>query len=266
MHSIPFARLLPVALALGLSACCDKDGAPAGSQPLTDRQSVRLKEIVIRNTPSPYYAFEYNDSGYITRVSFEDDMVVYNYFYKNRRIDSVTTSMTDAAYLLYRYQDQKVIRVEQYDQTRLRQVTHIHYDSRNRVSRMEWRPTTSPPEEKNTTFEYYDNGNLSRMISTYPANGLSTTVTYDAYDNKRNVDGFGVAKDFSEHLILLPAVRVQINNPTRMKIVSGPNERTITYDYTYRDSLPLQRNGTGQVTAGPNAGQSYTTQTTFTYY
>lgn len=260
-------RLLLAVLLLSIAACCDKDAGPLPDiTSVTDQQNVRVKEIVVRNSPSPYYHFTYDDSGYVTTLRYSDDLYVYDYFYKNRRIDSVTTSSTDARYLLYRYNDHKVTSVLQYDNTGLRQTVSIKYDNRNRVIRMEWQPTSSPPFEKFTEFEYYDNGNVSHMKTTYPASGTTSTVTYEAYDNKMNVDGFGIYQDFFDHLIFLPAVKFQQNNPTRMKVVSGPNERTIQHDYTYQGSLPIQRNSTTQVTSGPGSGQNFTAQTTFSYY
>lgn len=259
--------LLVVILLLTAVACRDKDTGPSPNTPhLSDQQTVRVKEIVVRNSPSPYYHFTYDDSGYVTSLNYSSSLYYYEYFYKNQRIDSVTSSSIDARYLLYRYNDQKVTSVLQYDLTGLRQTVSIQYDNRNRVIKMEWRPTSSPPEEKLTEFEYYDNGNVSRMKTTYPVSGITSTVTYEAYDNKRSVDGFGIFKEFFDHVILLPSVRLQYNNPTRMKIVSGPNERTIQHDYVYQDSLPLQRNSTTQVTAGSSAGQTFTGQTTFSYY
>jgi len=249
------------------ASCHCKDALPpAVKHPPTDRVDVPLKEIVVRSSPSPHYGFTYNDSGYVKSINFSSGLFTYNYYYKNNLIDSVTSNSTDARYLLYRYSAQLVKSVQQYDDTGLRLTVFIDYDRFDRVTKMEWKPTSAPPDEKIVEFEYYDNGNLKRMKSTYRASGISSVVDYEAYDNKRGVEGFGIFKDFMDHLVFLPRAKFQYNNPVRMKVVSGPNERIIRHEYVYRDSLPVERNSITQVTAGPSAGQQFTGHTTFTYY
>lgn len=259
--------ILSVIVLLSVASCCNKDAAPSPtSTPISDKQDVRLRELSIQNSPTPYYGFTYDDSGYVTSLNFASGLSIYFYFYKNGRIDSVRTSLPDSTYLLYRYTGDQVSSVLEYNFSGLRQTTFIRYDSRGRVSRMEWRPIVTGLFEKTKEFTYYDNGNLSQMTSTYPSTGNTSIVTFEAYDNKRNVDGFDVYKEFFDHMIFLPTVRFQINNPTRMKMVTGINERVVQQSYVYRDSLPLERNAAMQVTGGPSTGQSFTSRTTFSYY
>lgn len=260
------ATVIMASFMMQVSCHCKDPLPPADKKPPSDRIDVPLKEIAVRNSPSPYYGFTYNDSGYVKSINFSSGLFIYNYYYKNNLIDSVTSNSTDARYLLYRYSAQLVKSVQQFDDSGLRLTVFISYDRFDRVIRMEWRPTSTPPDEKIVEFEYYDNGNLKRMKSTYPGSGITTIVDYEAYDNKRGVEGFGIFKDFMDHLIFLPRAKFQYNNPVRMKVVSGPNERIIRHEYVYRDSLPVERNSTTQVTAGPSAGQQFTIYTAFTYY
>ncbi|WP_276479652.1 hypothetical protein [Paraflavitalea pollutisoli] len=250
-----------------LFTCCGKNpGEPPGSKPVTDRYTVLLKAINVRQTASPFYHFTYDDSGYVTRISYNEDLHVYHYYYKGGRIDSVTSSSTDARYFLYRYSRQQVSEVLQYDDTGLRLKVLVRYDAKGRVSRMDWQPTGSGPDEKHSVFTYYDNGNLQRVENTYPATAQVTVVDFEAYDNGKAVDDFGICKGFLEHLVLLPGVRFYHNNPTRVKETNGVDVRMITLQYQYQGSLPVEKRSATQVTGGPATGDHYTGLTSYTYY
>lgn len=259
--------MLAIGLALLLAACCDKDPDQGpGEEPVSDRYKVLLKEVNVRQSANPYYYFTYDDSGYATSLSYQEDMYVYQYYYKNGRIDSVTSSSTDARYFLYKYTNQRVSRVLQYDDTGLRLTVLLQYDPKGRVTRMDWQPSTPSPEEKHTAFTYYENDNLKRLETSYPATAQVSIVDFEAYDNKESVDDFGVYREFLEHVILLPGVRFQVNNPTRTKAIHGPLVRESSLRYVYKGSLPIERHSETRVTAGPTAGDSYTGFTSFTYY
>ncbi len=263
LKSIMGANLLFVITLLSYS--CEKEKIKA-THPVTDQQSVRLKEIVVLNSPTPYFHFGYNNASYIANLSYSSGRHVYNYFYEKGRIDSVSSSSADASYLLYQYNGQQVKSVQQYDATGLKKTVLITYDNLNRVIKMEWRAISSAVVEKLVEFQYYDNGNLSQMKKIYPGSRVTSTTLYQAYDTKRNVDAFSIFQDFAEQVILLPAVRFQYNNPTKMEVTSGANERIIEHTYLYNDSLPVERNSVTRVTAGPSAGQIFTGKTVFSYY
>ncbi|WP_315818815.1 hypothetical protein [Paraflavitalea speifideaquila] len=258
---------LTAILLLMAVACSDKDPGPVPCEIAgTDRFVVLLKEVNVRNTATPFYHFTYNDSGYVTRLSYHEDMYVYEYFYKSGRIDSVTSSSTDAKYFLYRYTNQRVSSVQQYDNAGLKITISIRYDDRGRVTHMDWQPVNNGPDEKHTVLTYYDDGNVKRVESSYPATAQVSISDFEAYDNKKCVDGFAVSRDFLEHVILLPQVRFQLNNPTRTKSVNGPFVREAQFNYVYHGNLPIERHSVTRVTAGPTAGDSYTGFTSFTYY
>lgn len=265
--AIPNTSLAAIALlSFLLSACCDKDDPGAGGKPVTDRFTVLLREVNVRQSASPFYYFRYDDSGYVTQLSYAEDMYVYHYYYKQGRIDSVTSSSTDARYFLYRYTSQRVSRVEQFDDQGLRLTVFIRYDERGRVKQMYWQPASSQPAEKHTVFTYYGNGNLKHLENTFPATAQTTIVEFDAYDEGKAVDDFGVYKGFLEHLILLPGVRFYYNNPTRVKESNGVDVRLTSLQYQYRGSLPVEKRSATQVIEGPSAGTSYSGFTAYTYY
>jgi hypothetical protein len=260
-------RSLVAMILLIAVACCDKDPGPGpGETGGTDRFDVLLKEVNARNVASPFYHFTYNNEGYVTRLSYHEDMYVYEYFYKKGRIDSVTSSSTDARYFLYRYTNQRVSSVLQYDNSGLKLTVSIRYDDRGRVTHMDWQPVNNGPDEKHTVFTYYEDGNVKRVENSYPATGLVGITDFEAYDNKKCVDGFAVYRGFLEHAILLPSVKFQLNNATRTKSVDGPYVRESQLNYVYRDNLPIERHSVTRVTAGPSAGDSHTGFTSFTYY
>jgi hypothetical protein len=253
------------ALVVTMAACSKKDHTVPPGAPATDQQTIRLKDIVTESEASPQFAFTYDDSGYVATASFAGDFFKYHYFYKNHRIDSVSTNSTDGTYLLYWYAGSLVNKVEQYDNGGLALTVSITYDRLNRVTNMEWKPVTSGTA-KTTTFDYYGNGNLHALKTFYPTTGITSLVTYQAYDDKKNVDGFAVFKDFFEHIVLLPAVKFQYNNATRVSMIRGINRIEIQNEYTYKDSLPTQQRATAQLTNGSGKGQTLTALTTYSYY
>jgi hypothetical protein len=253
-------------LAIAGTACSKRDiRLPGGIPPSTDQQTVKLKEIITENEPTPSFTFTYDDSGYVSTAGFAGELMTYRYFYKNQRIDSVSTSATNGTYLLYRYTGAFVSKVEQHDRNGLALTVAILYDRFNRVSSMEWRPVSSGTA-KTTTFDYYGNGNLHAMKTYYPATGTISLTTYQAYDNKKNVDGFAVFKDFFDHIVLLPSVRLQHNNPTKISMLRGNNRIEVQNEYTYSDDLPIQQRSTAQISDGSGKEQTLTTFTSFNYY
>ena len=255
------------AIVLLAVACSKKDHGviTRPTIPATDQQTVRLKEMVVQNEPTPHFAFTYNDSAYVSTISFAANLFTYRYFYKDRRIDSVSTSSTDGTYLLYRYEGELVTSIEQYDRDGLAMIVAIGYDKRNRVTNIEWKPLTSGIP-KTTTFEYYGNGNLYAMKTVYPASKTISLVSFEAYDDQKNVEGFAVFKDFFDHMTFLPAVKFQYNNPTKVSIIRGNNRIELQHEYTYKDSLPVQQKTTAQITDGSGKAQTLTGLTTYTYF
>lgn len=69
------------------------------------------------------------------------------------------------------------------------------------------------------------------------------------------------------HMLLLPGVRLQKNNPLR-HIRSGSGiHYEINYNYIYNDlKRPVQKTGDAVFTNGPDAGLHFQTNPSFTYY
>ncbi len=123
------------------------------------------------------------------------------------------------------------------------------------------------------SLSYGTDGNLSDLTEHYTAiPGVQTEATftdhYEQYDTGINVDGFGLLHDeFFDHLVLLPQVQLQRNNPARVtRSGDGLNYR-VEYSYMYDDkNRPLAKAGDIALLNGPSAGQHIASNSAFTYY
>jgi hypothetical protein len=126
--------------------------------------------------------------------------------------------------------------------------------------------------DRTLTFTYFFDGNLKVVTEHRPAIDNQPETTYstafDQYDDKINVDNFTLWHEgINDHLFLLPNVRIQINNP-RKEIHTGDGENyTADYSYTYNnDNTPITKTGEVLFTKGPEAGQTFQTSITYSYY
>jgi hypothetical protein len=126
--------------------------------------------------------------------------------------------------------------------------------------------------EKTITFSYYQDGNLADLTEHFAAVGVQSEATftehYEQYDDKNNVDGFSLVHDeFFDHLVLLPEVQLQKNNPGKVTRFGDGLNFSVQYTYDYNDkNLPLSKNGNLTILNGANAGQVVQTQSIFSYY
>jgi hypothetical protein len=125
------------------------------------------------------------------------------------------------------------------------------------------------------SFSYYADGNVMEIVEHRPAieNRQPETTSVDRfeqYDDKLNVDAFGlIHDDFLDHLVLLPGVTLQKNNPGKETFIGDGDGANFTVAYTYTfDSAgrPLTKNGTFVYTGGPDVGKVFPTLSTFSYY
>jgi hypothetical protein len=127
-------------------------------------------------------------------------------------------------------------------------------------------------EDKTINMAYYPDGNLQEVAYHYPAlNGTPEnkfSERFEQYDDKINSDGFQlIHNDFFDHLVLLPGVQLQKNNPRKLFHLGDGIHFTVDYSYTYNDkNLPLTKTGEFTLLNGPNAGRKDQISTTFSYY
>jgi hypothetical protein len=252
-------------------ACSDSQGPGGGNRP----PPVPLKDIVVSHLPAPYYHFEYDSAGRISRVSFASGFLIYDVSYTNGRIAELHNNTAgNADRLEYVYDAGRVATVNYVDPTgtvfaRVR----LTYTG-DKLTRLDRERKLQPgfTIEKTLSFSYDTAGNLQEIVDHRPAvNGQEATTTVDRfeqYDGNVNVDGFGlIHNDFFDHVVLLPDVQLQQGNPARETFTGGSVNYRFDYTYTYDEQKrPRTKGGTATILTGPDSGQVIPLSTVFSYY
>lgn len=237
---------------------------------------VLLKDIIEAHLPSPYYHFEYNLEGKISFVSFASDLNRYNVTYNGDKISAMQNNiLVNKDRLIYQYNDQGMVSKIFYLDSVGNVYTRVYftYDGQKLINVMRERKSGENfLTDKILTLAYYADGNLQKLDYHYPAiNGqLQSNYTdwFSQYDDKINVESFSLLhNDFFDHLILLPEVHIQKNNP-RKEIRTGDGVNyVVNYSYTYNGkNAPLIKTGELTISTGPDAGKKFQILATFSYY
>lgn len=236
-----------------------------------------LKDIEIPNLPSPFYHFEYNKDGQIIFASFASGLNMYNVLYNGSQITEMrNNTIANNDRLQYVYdKDDRVSAVNYTDPNGL-VFTRVNYSyDADKLIRIEWEKLIGADFVvfKTMDMSYYPDGNLleltqHRILIKDGPEEIIFKETFEEYDNKINVDGFSlIHNDFFDHLVLLPGVHLQKNNPGRVTRTESTSNFTIDYAYEYNDkNFPLAKRGLVTITSGPNQGQTFSTGSSFTYY
>jgi len=237
---------------------------------------VKLKDINIRYLPSPYYHFEYNDTGNITRAGYSSGLRIYDVSYGGKDIASMQNTIgPNRTRLDYEYAngDLFVVRVKDNNGVTIRHCI-FSYAASHQLQQIDWDVMDGNVGfyfEQTLMFSYYPDGNVKEIIThNYPV-GSQTEATYtdsfENYDNNINVDGFSLLHTTPHELILVPATKLQINNPRRNIRTGDGINYDITYTYTYdAKGRPLVKLGDVAITNGTSSGQHFESQATFSYY
>lgn len=239
--------------------------------------AVLLKDIVLPDLPSPYYHLRYNADSSISFASFASDFTKYEVHYTEGRISDMTSDIFGTTEkLLYFYDNEgRVIAVNYFDFTGLVYIkVSFTYDGRKLIKLDRQRRLGSDfVLNKTMSFTYYADGNLKEMTDHRPfvpnRQEESTTVDkFDQYDDKTNVDGFTlIHNDFFDHLVLLPGVQFQKNNPGKEILTADTISYQVNYTYTYNNkNLPLTKQGEGIITGGASNCQTFQANSTYSYY
>ena len=271
-------KYLLIGLIIMILAGCKKETQPNNpAPPPPQNPPVLLKEIVIPNLPSPYYHFEYDATGKPSFVSFASDFTRYDIVYDGGRISELRNNiLVNKDTVRYHYDNAgRAVGVDYIDLTGTVYIkVSLTYSGQQLIS-LERKRLLGPDfvVNKTMTFSYYADGNLKEIVDHRPAvNGQqpeSTSIDrFEQYDNKINVDAFGLLhNDFFDHLVLLPGIQLQKNNPGKETFTSDGLNFTVDYTYTYNDkNLPLNKKGDLLFTSGPDAGQHFEINTFYSYY
>jgi hypothetical protein len=264
-----------IAFALVLHSCKKEKGTTVQPPP-PPVKPVLLKDIVIPNLPSPYYHFEYNMSGRISKASFLSGLRMYDIVYNGNKISTVNNNtLANKDRLQYIYNETGTPEIIKYinEAGLLYRVCYLTYDG-GQLRKMEWEKRIEAGFiiDRTITFVYQPDGNLLEMTDHRPAiigQQAETTyiVRFEQYDNNINTDGFSLAHEDNDHLLLLPGVQLQKNNPRKIIRTGDAINYTIDYTYTHNDrNAPLTKAGDVIITGGPNTGQRFQVNTVFTYY
>ena len=272
-HTI-FLTLLSIALLAGCKK--DKVQVPETEDPPIDVHTILLKDMIVKNLPSPYYHFEYDDSSFITHVNVQSGLALYDLSYLNGRISQMSNNtFVNKDKLQYEYVDGKVSKIKYINKEGVFFKQNIlTYNSSKQLITVEWdivNADESLTPERIIQLDYYADGNLFKVNDHWmeiPGRQPETSYvdTYENYDTKSNVDAFAILHKISDHLFLLPAVVLQKNNPLKETRTGDGLNYAITYTYTYINNLPVKKDGDMIFLNGNNAGMHNDYLISFSYY
>jgi len=270
-------RLLFIMMVVGLFSCKkERYITPDSPSPDPANPSALLKNIVIPNLPSPYYHFEYDTAGKVVFVSFASDFTRYDVVYNGGRISEMKNNIiVNKDRLQYSYDNEGRIDTVAYADSTGLVYTRLNliYDGKTLIEINRERKSGSMfIIDKTLTMSYYPDGNLLDLTYHYlPFNGQAEATyndRFEQYDNKINVDAFGlIHNEFFDHLVLLPGIELQKNNPGKESRTGDAQNYTVDYTYTYNDKkLPLRKKGNLLILSGNNSGRRFETNSVFSYY
>lgn len=246
-----------------------------GNTPNSD--TPRLKEMIVNRLPSPYYHFDYDDSGKITGVNYQSGLRIYTVSYTDNKIsqmENIIEPVRDR--LQYIYNNGRVVQVNIINRNNvIYRRAFMNYSASNKLTKIYWEVLDNGgfSSEQMLVFSYHPDGNLKQMTNTTFAVGPLTDGTfneiYDNYDDKLAVEGFNLLIPLPQnHLILLPDVKLMVNNPRHVvRTGTGTVDYNIDYQYTYDDKgRPIAKAGDFVFTDGSNAGQHTALSTTYSWY
>lgn len=268
--------LLIVVVTISLFACNKNYNSPYMPTPDPVVPSVLLKDVVIPNLPSPYYHFEYDAAGKVAFASFASDFTRYNVLYDGGHIKEMRNNiLVNKDRLQYSYDISGRVKTVTYaDSTGVvYTIINLAYDGRKLIKlERESKSGAAFVVDKTLTMSYHPDGNLKDLTYHFvPANGQpqrTYTDRFEQYDDKINVDGFGlIHHEFFDHLVLLPEVQLQKNNPRKETRTGDAENYTADYTYTYNDkNAPLTKNGNLVFLTGAHTGEHFNVSTTYSYY
>lgn len=271
--------VLCAALMMLVLQACKKDNVQPGIPGLPTQPAGALKDIVYSGLPSPYYHFEYNNAGLISKTSFASEQSVYQVSYTGTAISEVKRiNVVNGTRYVYTYDNGKPVIIKYINaQGEIFLRNFLSYSPEGRLINMDWEMKVDNVGYiimKEMGFTYYADGNLKDLVvDLHAIDGLQEQATYtdhfQDYDNKKNTDDFVLFQDFNQRLLLIPEIKLQHNNPG--KVIRTGTGTTLAYEinYTYsynNNQFPLTRNGTVKINNGPDTGKVFLVNAEYSYY
>jgi hypothetical protein len=272
-RSMKVKAVLPLIVLTTMISCKKETSKPSPTPPA----SFKLKDVAIRNLPSPYYHFEYDDSGKITLFNYQSGLRIFDVTYDGEKIMSMENIVdpVNKVRLEYVYINGELtaIKVKNKDGVVVRHCI-ISFNSSHQLQEIEWDVSDGSTGfliEQTLTYSYWPDGNVMEVVThNYPI-APQTESTYvelfENYDDHVNADGLSLAHNSTHEPILLPGTKIQLNNAGRLVHAGDGINFEINYSYTYDSKgRPTVKTGDLKFTNGSNAGQHFETQSTFSYY
>lgn len=248
---------------------------PLPGEPI-DIHTILLKDMIVKNLPSPYYHFEYDDSGFINSATWQSGFNVYNLSYTKGRISQMqNNTAVNKDRLVYIYENGLVTQINFINEAGITfKKSTFTYNAYKKLIKIDWTMLNtdgSHVPERSMQLDYYADGNLATLSDhMIEIPGIQPdavyTDTYENYDNKVNAGAFALIHKIDDHLILLPGIVLQKNNPRKETRSGDGLHYTIAYTYAYQDSLPIKKDGDLLILNGDAAGTHTNYNISFSYY
>jgi hypothetical protein len=273
--------LLTLIFVISLFSCKKDHGnpnQPPAVPPAVPAKHILLKDITIPHLPSPYYHFEYNTDSLVTRADFASGFLIYDVLYTGHKITEMRNNIIiNHDTLRYVYDNAgRVTIITFIDDANIVYRHAVFTYSGDKIKEIEWDRKQANGGfliDRTLTFTFYPDGNVKTITDHRPSlNGVAeynSIMTLEQYDEKINVDDFGLIHDgIHDHLFLLQGFRLQKGNPRKETLsVNGADLYTVDYTYTYNnDNTPSIKTGDLLYLSGSNAGQRFVTNSFYTYY
>lgn len=269
--------LIVITLTLTLFSCRKEHSSNGSGQQNPPPQQVLLKDVDINTLPEPWYHFAYNNDKKISIITSQSSLDTMHVIYDGNRIKELRNDIAgNHDTLRYVYDNTgKVSLITFIGASADFQYRHINFTySGDQLTKIVWDfkdGTHGFTVDRELTYTYYPDGNAKTVTDHYPHLNSQAEATnvylYEQYDDKVNVDGFDLLLYYNDHPYLLPGVVIQKNNPMKETLTGDASNLTINWSYKYNnDNIPLSKTGNGVWITGPEAGHTFTTKHTFTYY
>src|SRR4051812_3225185 len=165
-----------------ITSACHKNPVSQPQPPIVST-TLRVKDINEKNLPSPYYHFEYNDTGNITVAGFQAGLRTYDVRYNGKVIESMETTSdpNNKIKIEYQYMNGDLLAVSVKDKYG---VTLRHcifsFSPSHQLQQIDWDVADGNVGfllEQTVTFSYYPDGNVMEIVThNYPV-GFQTEAT-----------------------------------------------------------------------------------------
>ena len=258
-----------------IAVACHKNPVSHPGSPIV-APALKVKDINEKNLPSPFYHFEYDDSGKISLVGYSSSLRIYDVNYSGGRIESME-NIADLSHIRLEYEysngDLLAVKVKDKDGVTLRHCIFTFSPS-HQLQQVDWDVADGNVGfylEQTMTFSYYPEGNVMEIKThNYPVGPQAEAIytdRFENYDDRLNPDGFSLLHTNPHELILIPGLKFQVNNPRRTIRTGDGVNFEIDYTFTYDNKgRPTVKTGDVKFTNGTNAGQHFQSQSTFSYY